>query len=344
MDRRMRNKMNDENMNYSIIEEIYLENEGKLRDLKLSQMSLQVEIKNNEQMILQEEEKKDPNRGIFHTVEEHVLSQETNRMRKELFSKKEELASLESEIARHEDKKQRLHEVKKALYSSVLKDTDPKKAEPFDRTQLLMIQERDRNRIAADLHDSTVQSMTALVHKVELIERFLDIDKTRAFVELSGMKDTIRSMIQEMREIIYELRPMSLENLGLWMSVKEMLDLVQKRHNIQTQFLIEDFILQYRLEEIVEINLFRMLQEIVNNSVKHSGAASIAISISKKEDYLFIVVSDDGVGMSNCEPSKERSFGLQILKERANIVNAVLEIHNGNSCGTEISIKLPVVI
>ncbi len=344
MDRRKRNRMSDKNKDYSIIEEIYLENEGKLRDLKLSQMLLQVEIKNNEQMILQEEEKKDPNRGIFHTVEEHVFSKETDRMRKELFTKKEELASLDAEIARYEDKKQRLHEVKKALYSSVLKENDLDQEDAFDRTQLLMIQERDRNRIAADLHDSTVQSMTALVHKVELIERFLDIDRTRAFVELSGMKDTIRSMIQEMREIIYDLRPMSLENLGLWMSVKEMLDLVQKRHNIQTQFLVEESILQYRPEEIVEINLFRMVQEIVNNSVKHSGAASIVVSITKKEDFLLIEVSDDGVGMSKCQASKERNFGIQILHERANIINAELIISNGKNGGAVILIKLPLAI
>jgi len=344
MDRGMRNIMGDKNIDYSIIDEIYLENEDKLRDLKLSQMLLQVEIKNNEQMIFQEEEKKDPNRGIFHTADEHIFSKETDRMRRELFEKKAELASLETEIARYEDKKQRLYEVKKVLYSSILKENDSEKAESFDRTQLLMIQERDRNRIAADLHDSTVQSMTALVHKVELIERFLDIDRTRAFVELSGMKDTIRGMIQEMREIIYDLRPMSLENLGLWMSVQEMLDLVQKRHNIRTQFLIEDPVLQYKPQEIVEINLFRMIQEIVNNSVKHSGAASIVVSISIKDDYLFVEISDDGVGINKCQPSKERNFGLQILQERAKIMNAVLEIHNGKNCGTEILIKLPVVI
>lgn len=336
--------MGDKNTDYSIIDELYLENDNKLRELKLSQMLLQVEIKNNEQMILQEEEKKDPNRGIFHTVEEHVFSKETDRMRKELFAKREELCALEVEIARYEDIKQRLHDVKKTLYSSFIKDTEIEDAGSINGMQLLMAQERDRNRIAADLHDSTVQSMTALVHKVELIEKFFDIDKTRAVVELSGMKDTIRAMIQEMREIIYDLRPMSLENLGIWMSVKELLELVQKRHNIQTHYYIDDSVVQFELQEHVEINLFRMIQESINNSVKHSCAASLTVSVTLEDKYIVIGISDDGVGIQNCQPSKDRNFGLQILKERANSMNASLSINNGSKCGTETIIKLPVVM
>ena len=337
--------MSDKNTDYSIIDEIYLENDDKLRERKLSQMLLQVEIKNIEQRISQEEEKKDPNRGIFHAVDEHVLSSETDRMRKELFAKKEELAALEIEIAQMEDRKQRLFDVKKALCSVVLKDTaeSSEETEKLQSLQLLMMQEKERNRIAADLHDSTVQSMTALVHKVELIERFLDIDRTRAFVELSGIKDNIRVMIQEMREIIYDLRPMSLENLGLWMSVKEMLGVVQERYGIQTQFLFDEEVSSFVQTELVEINLFRMIQEVVNNSVKHSGATLIVVSVSIADGQLLIKISYDGVGICNSKQSKAKSFGLSILKERANIIGAVLEIGNDKKCGAEILIKLPVL-
>ena len=114
-------QMSEAMCDYSVIDEIYLENEDKLRDAKLSQMLLQAEIKNCEQMIQQEEEKKDPNRNLFHTVEAHVFNSETDRMRKELFEKKEQLEKEEALITVLEDKKQRLHEVKKALYSDNIK-------------------------------------------------------------------------------------------------------------------------------------------------------------------------------------------------------------------------------
>ena len=127
----------------SIIDEIYLENEEKLRERKLAQVMLQVEIKNNETMLRQEEDKKDPNRGIFHTVDEHVFNSETDRMRKELFQKKEELSAIEKEIVYLEDRKQRLHEIKKILYSDLLKEKD--KTEEFQSLQLLMMQEQERN-------------------------------------------------------------------------------------------------------------------------------------------------------------------------------------------------------
>ena len=173
-----RGEMKEKNPEYSIIDEIYLENEDKLRECKLEQVMLQVEIKNSETTLQQEEEKKDPNRGIFHTVDAHVFNDATDRMRKDLFVKKERLASVEAEIATLEDKKQRLHEVKKVLFSITEDKAVLKEDDGLQSLRLLMMQEQDRNRIAADLHDSTVQSMTALVHKVELIERLFDIDRT----------------------------------------------------------------------------------------------------------------------------------------------------------------------
>ena len=213
--------------------------------------------------------------------------------------------------------------------------------ESMKSSQLLRIQEQDRNRIAADLHDSTVQSMTALLHKVELIERFLDIDRTRAFVELSGMKDNIRNMIQEMREIIYDLRPMSLENLGLWMSVKEFLDLVQIRSQLQTQLEIDEQSVSVKLDSDTEINLFRMIQEAVNNSAKHAQASLIQVSATTGNVRLLIVVSDDGIGIQETPLEDNHKFGIQILKERANVLNADLSIQTGKS-GTKISIGMPL--
>lgn len=335
-------QMSETMCDYSIIDEIYLENEDKLRDAKLSQMLLQVEIKNSEQMLQLEEEKKDPNRNLFHTVDAHVFNSETDRMREELFEKKEQLEKEEALIAVLEDKKQRLHAVKKALYSDVLQKETIESVETtrLQKQQLLVLQEQDRNRIAADLHDSTVQSMTALLHKVELIERFLDIDRTRAFVELNGMKDNIRVMIQEMREIIYDLRPMSLENLGLWMSIKEYLDVIQERNGIQVQCRIEEEASALKLEDDIEINIFRMIQEAANNSAKHAQASLISVNISRKKD-LVISITDDGIGMKESEAENDRKFGLSILQERAQIIGASLQLHSGQS-GTEINIVLPL--
>lgn len=336
-------KMSDTKNDYSIIDEIYLENEDALMEAKLAQMTLQVEIKNNEQLLCQEEEKKDPNRGIFHAVEDHVFNGETDRLRKELFVKKESLAELDKKVLELEDRKKRLHEIKKVLYAGDLEKEEVAAGlvESMKSSQLLRIQEQDRNRIAADLHDSTVQSMTALLHKVELIERFLDIDRTRAFVELSGMKDNIRNMIQEMREIIYDLRPMSLENLGLWMSVKEFLDLVQIRSQLQTQLEIDEQSVSVKLDSDTEINLFRMIQEAVNNSAKHAQASLIQVSATTGNNRLLIVVSDDGIGIQETPLEDNHKFGIRILKERANVLNADLSIQTGKS-GTKISIEMPL--
>lgn len=335
--------MNDKKTEYSIIDELYLENEELLREQKLTRLKRQHEIKNGEQRLLQEEEKKDPNRGIFHTVNAQVFNKEADRIREELFAKKEELASLEKKILELEGKKERLHEIRKVLCADTPKTEEigDEAMERLRSRQLLLVQEQDRNRIAADLHDSTVQSMTALLHKVELIERYQELDRNRAAMELSGMKDSIREMIREMREIIFDLRPMSLENLGLWMAVKEFLDKVRERESVQLHFEVSREAQELKLQNDIEINLFRMIQEAVNNSVKHAQASLISVSAEYSAKVLMIVISDDGEGFHAAEASREDTFGMRILQERANILDASFKVQSGKS-GTEITIQLPL--
>ena len=124
------------------------------------------------------------------------------------------------------------------------------------------------------------------------------------------------------------------------MSIKEYLDVIQERNGIQVQCRIEEEASALKLEDDIEINIFRMIQEAANNSAKHAQASLISVNISRKKD-LVISITDDGIGMKESEAENDRKFGLSILQERAQSIGASLQLHSGQS-GTEINIVLPL--
>ena len=97
---------------------------------------------------------------------------------------------------------------------------------------ILDLQERDRQRIARDLHDSTVQNLTSLIHKIQLCLRLVDMDPVRTKLELGSMTNTLKAVINELREIIYNLKPMSLEDLGLLLTVERYANQLMMNHDI----------------------------------------------------------------------------------------------------------------
>lgn len=335
------NQKTEEKHAFPVMDEIALENESCLRESKLAFLALEVDIKNYERRIAEEEEKRDPNRGIFHTLNDRLAHSETDRMRKELFEKKARLNELQESMTKLESKKRQLYEVRKALAVSIPQEENDTRKDRFDlRDQLLIAQENERSRIANELHDSSVQNLAALLHRVELVERFWDMDKERALIELIGIKEAIHITIKEIREVIYDLRPMDLTSLGLWMSVKSYLNQLQERYSIQIAFDIEEQLLEVCFDQNQELNIFRMIQESVINSVKHAKATLIRVKLYCENQYLLVSIVDDGEGISESEMNQTNKYGMQILRERAKFLSATMEIQTGKK-GTELSFKIP---
>lgn len=213
---------------------------------------------------------------------------------------------------------------------------------------ILEIQETERQRIARDLHDTIVQNLANIGHRAELCSKLLDVDLIRAKLELTSMRKSIKTDIEDMRFIIYNLRPMSIDDLGLINTVE--------RYVIQLIDMNEVKVTLHANKEnisvlpVISLTLFRVIQEACNNVLKHAHATQINIDINYQEKSITVTVHDNGVGF-NCNNKNDKNsdealsgLGLSIMKERINLMSGKIEIHSESNKGTSVIVSVPFSI
>ncbi len=203
--------------------------------------------------------------------------------------------------------------------------------------EILEKQEIEKQRIARDLHDSPIQVLTNCIHKVELCSKVIDIDPIRAKLELEILSNTIRSTINEMRSIIFDLRPMAFDDLGFEITLERII--TQIKNDCKMNIDIKYSGVKRKINSITGLTIVRLIQEACNNSVKHSMGKNINISFEYKEDYINIDIEDDGKGFDLSK--KNDGFGLSIMRERVYLLEGKFDIKSGDK-GTKISIIIPI--
>lgn len=202
-------------------------------------------------------------------------------------------------------------------------------------------QQKERQRIARDLHDNTVQSLTHLLHKIELSLKFMEKDTTSARMELLDIKQKIRLLINDMRSIIFYLRPMEFDDIGLTATFDRYFTDVQKKSDIQICYRIDDL---DSICDLISISIFHIVKECVNNAIKHSNAERIDIDIRKKDTKIFISIEDNGIGYDAIKINNKNHFGLLLLKENVSILDGKMEIESVINRGTKIFINIPTIL
>ncbi|WMJ85408.1 sensor histidine kinase [Anaerocolumna sp. MB42-C2] len=210
---------------------------------------------------------------------------------------------------------------------------------------VLETQENERKRIARDLHDSTVQNLTNMMHKTELCTRLIDVDPIRAKLELQTMINTIKSTINDMRNIIFGLRPMSLDDLGLIATIDRYIRDFKKNHEIDISLKVLNE--EKSILPVINLTLFRIVQEASNNAIKHGKANKILIELSYEKDFILLSISDNGKGFKkdSCIESKTNmvsGYGLSMMKERVLLLSGDFNIESKENNGTKILVKVPL--
>jgi two-component system sensor histidine kinase DegS len=212
---------------------------------------------------------------------------------------------------------------------------------------ILEAQEAERQRIARDLHDTTVQNLTSLVHKSELCAKLIDIDTIRAKLELNTMSNTLKSIINDMRGIIYNLKPMTLDDLGLTITIQRYANRIMDFNNIQVKVQANEETKE--ILPVIKLTLFRIIQEACNNVLKHANATLINIDIIYEDHWIKVFIKDNGSGFQmehKLMPSTEQSssFGLSIMRERASLLSGICDIQSEKGKGTIVTISVPLTI
>lgn len=212
---------------------------------------------------------------------------------------------------------------------------------------ILEAQEMERKRIARDLHDSTVQSLTNIVHKTEYCSKMIDKDAVQVKFELISMMENIRNCIDDMRRIIYDLRPMSIDDLGLVPTIQRFVEQNKAEYeDVKFNIQVTSKSAEVDLPSVVTLTIFRIIQEACNNIFKYSRAKNVTIAVSYLEEKIEVSVQDDGIGFDKSsigkgEKSTSSGFGLSIMQERVQLLSGSFSIESQLGKGTKVSIGIP---
>lgn len=206
------------------------------------------------------------------------------------------------------------------------------------------MQQMERKRISSELHDTTVQDLTMLLHKTEYISKLMDKDIIGAKLELQIMENVLRQSIRELREIIYNVRPMTIDDLGLTVSIERYLnELELENETINFKFNLIGDEPKY-INSIINMTVFDILKEICNNVKKHAFATEVEVKLTYNENKMELQVTDNGVGFDKKETlTQNKNFGLSIMKERVDLLSGMMHIDSKIKTGTSIKINVPLI-
>jgi len=204
--------------------------------------------------------------------------------------------------------------------------------------KLMESQENERNRIALELHDSVGQKL--LLIKNHLVNKIRNSEPDGSGKSLTAVSSLAGELIHEIRNIIYNLRPQHLDQLGLTTAIETMLEKVSESSDINFHINIDN--IDDLLSKGDEISFYRIVQECLNNIVKHSQASDAYINIKKETDSMLLEISDNGTGFNTDNNTGKIGIGLTGIRERARLLGSELNISSSPGSGTVISLEYKV--
>ena len=205
------------------------------------------------------------------------------------------------------------------------------------------LQEEEKQKISRELHDSTGQILTSIRLNLELLKEDNASPKSR-LEKINDISNLIENAMSEIKEISYRLKPRILDDFGLEPSLKALCNEMSRKSNIKGSFQAHK--LDGRFSPDVEIVLYRISQEALNNIVKHSRAKEFSLQLIRYPHFLRLLIEDDGVGFDidklKYDPSKANSIGLTNMTERAFSLNGKCIIDSKEGAGTEIIVEIPI--
>lgn len=207
--------------------------------------------------------------------------------------------------------------------------------------KLFHSQEEERKRIARELHDEAGQALTGINFTLETIEKNLAPDFAHIQEKILEVKKQINRTYQEMRRISHRLHPALLSDLGLEPALENCLSRISKYSQLEIDFRMVGF--EERLHPEIETVLYRISQEALNNTLKHSGAKRFKLSIIKSYPNIIFLAEDDGAGFDpNHFEKDQRGLGLLGMRERASTVGGIFSLRTAKGKGTRIRIEIPI--
>ena len=208
----------------------------------------------------------------------------------------------------------------------------------FERSRELSVVE-ERTRLARELHDSVSQTLFSMSLVADAAAALVERDPAKAKAQLEGLRDMARAATQEMRSLIFELRPADLDAEGLVPTLRKHLDVLRSVHTAEIEFKENGY---HSLEPAVEREIYRVAQEAIGNALKHAKAGRIRVELGLANGTANLTITDDGTGFDPEAPqARATRLGITSMEERAEAIGGQLRIESGPK-GTRVRLEAPV--
>jgi two-component system sensor histidine kinase DegS len=200
-------------------------------------------------------------------------------------------------------------------------------------------QEAERQRLSRQMHDGPAQALSNFILQTEIAMRLLDIDPVQAKEELGNLKTSAMTTFQKVRNFIFELRPMMLDDLGLTPTLKKYADAFKEQAGLDVSVTVTGT--ERRLESYLEVMIFRAVQELLGNASRHSQATIVKVQLDLGSDLIRVSVDDNGKGFDPETLKEANNLGLKLIRERAEMLGGNFEIDSAAGSGARISFTVP---
>ena len=240
--------------------------------------------------------------------------------------------------------------------SGVLWKIEAVQKDKFVGARIIKATEEERYRISREIHDGPAQDLANALFTTTITERLMDKDMAEAKKTLAELREELRKCLTGVRQIIFDMRPMALDDLGLPQAVEQLIQLFGERGKLHGTFSVEGE--HYTLPKHVEIAIFRIVQEALNNVVHHAKTNKVRVRMHYTSQALTVLIADDGVGFDPSHLTEEseesddaldmetqrrlrgRHFGVIGMEERAKIIGAAIQILSEPGKGTKVHLRV----
>jgi two-component system sensor histidine kinase DegS len=205
---------------------------------------------------------------------------------------------------------------------------------------IINAQEAERQRLSRQMHDGPAQAMSNFILQTEIAMRLLDVDVAQAKEELGNLKASAMGTFQKVRNFIFELRPMMLDDLGLAPTLRKYVDAFKDQTGLDINLVITGG--DRRVAPYLEIMIFRAVQELLGNTSRHSQASMVKIALEMGSDLIRVSVDDNGKGFDPQTVLNGNSLGLKLIRERTEMLGGTFTADSAVGKGARISFSIPV--